>query len=387
MKICHVISSLEPRIGGPVSVVTGLAAAQAALNHEVWIVTNPGLSREGHLALRNAPGLDKVSIAFHIGTTLTARITRLRQSWATKRIVSGCDVVHLHGVWDAILWMAATVARRAGTIYAVTPHGMLDPWSLSQKRWKKKLALRLRFGRMLGDAAILHLLNIDEERHVKSLLPLARQMVVIPNGIPPADIARLPAHGAFYQSHPALNSKPFILFLGRLHHKKGLDHLINAFFLVSKKHADIDLVIAGPECGELNNIKKRIGELALTDRVHLVGPLYGQSKFAALTDATVFCLPSRQEGFSMSIIEALACRLPVVISPYCHFNEVAEAGAGEVVELDPKAIAGALSRLVSDASLRHQAGEAGRALVLDHFTWPEIAVQTIKAYALALARK
>lgn len=382
MKICHVVSYLDPRIGGPFSVVAGLAAAQVALDHEVWIMAKPGLGRYDHATLKTA-GLDKVNV-FYVNTSLRAPIALFRQTRSMERIIGGCDIVHLHGVWRVVLWMTATIARKTGTLYAVTPHGMLDPWSLSQKRWKKRLALWLGLRTMLRRAAFLHLLNRDEETNIQPLsLDCAR--VIIPNGISPDDIAQLPPSRTFYKAHPKLNSRPFILFLGRLHHKKGLDYLLDAFLLVAKTHANLDLVIAGPDGGELGNIRKQIEQLQLTDRVHLVGPLYGPDKFAAYMDATVFCLPSRQEGFSMSIIEAMACQVPVIISPHCHFNEIAQVGAGEIVELEAKAISGAICRLIDNKDLRKRFGEAGRSLVLNRYTWPMIVTKTIAAYTHALA--
>lgn len=365
--------------------VTGLAAAQAALDHEVWIITNSHLGWEDHIApwLHTVPGLDKVNVVSYVETSLAAPMAWLRQGWSMKQIVSTCDVVHLHGVWNAILWTAATIARRVGTPYTVTPHGLLDPWSLSQKRWKKELALSLGFRKMLAGAAFLHLLNQHELRLIEPL-SLRGDTVVIPNGIFPDEFAQLPPNGSFLESFPNLRGRRFILFLGRLHSGKGLDCLVDAFSILSREHVDLDLVIAGPDSGELHNVETQVRGLRLEDRVHTVGPLYGHNKLAALTDASVFCLPSGHECFSISIIEALACRLPVVISPQCHFNEVAEVGAGEIANVEPSEISTAISRLIEDENSRKRAGEAGRALVLAHFTWPKIAATTINAYAHAL---
>lgn len=386
MKICHVISSLDPASGGPVTVVIYLAAAQAALNHEVWIITNSRPDQKGHAALwpYRVPGWDKVNVVPCKEIGRATQILRLRHDGALKPVISACDIVHLHGVWDVILWEAATLARKSRTIYVVTPHGMLDPWSLEQKKWKKKLALSLGFGRMLKRAAFLHLLNAAERRLIEPL-SLPCETVIIPNGVCPDDIAQLPPKGSFRESHPELSARPFILFLGRLHYKKGLAYLIDAFSLVLDQRADVDLVIAGPDGGDQHKVQRRVQELQLARRVHFTGPLYGRDKFAALVDATALCLPSRQEGFSISIIEALACKLPVVISPHCHFDEVAEVGAGEIVELEPRAISTAISRLINDDGLRHRAGEAGHSLVVAHFTWPKIAVEMINAYEHALS--
>jgi glycosyltransferase involved in cell wall biosynthesis len=118
----------------------------------------------------------------------------------------------------------------------------------------------------------------------------------------------------------------------------------------------------------------------LLQRVHIVGSLFGADKYAAMVDAECFCLPSRQEGFSAAIIEALACGTPVVISEGCHFPEVAEAGAGAVVELDTATVAAAIDRVISDAELRRRQRIAARRLVQERYTWPAVAQQTVDLY-------
>jgi glycosyltransferase involved in cell wall biosynthesis len=111
-----------------------------------------------------------------------------------------------------------------------------------------------------------------------------------------------------------------------------------------------------------------------------VGPLYGQDKIGALVDAAVFCLSSRQEGFSMAITEALGCGLPAVVSAECHFPEVQSAGAGFVTPLEPAAIASAILRILRDPPLRAGMSAAARDLVLSSYTWPKIAQACVDAY-------
>jgi len=130
----------------------------------------------------------------------------------------------------------------------------------------------------------------------------------------------------------------------------------------------------------LEPFRQQVARLGLTTRVHIVGPLWGEDKLAAIVDADCFCLPSRQEGFSMAITEVMACGLPVVISEPCHFPEVREAGAGEVVPLDARAIADALERVLQDPQQRQRMGQAGRELVRSRYTWPHIAEQCVRAY-------
>jgi glycosyltransferase involved in cell wall biosynthesis len=375
-RILHVIRSLDPAAGGPPVVAAALARVQARRGDRPRIAAadpDParwagsfGLSVDTVVAVR-PPGL---------GETLTGRGPA---GAALTALVADADVVHLHGVWDPELLAAARVARTVGRPYLVAPHGMLDPWSLRQKRWKKRLALALGWRSMLDRAAALHLLNADE-RDLVAALRLAARGAVIPNGIDPDEFAAPPPVDMFRRRLPALGDRPYVLFLSRLHYKKGLDYLADAFARIAPA-TNVDLVVAGPDGGARAEFERRIATAGLADRVHLPGPVYGTEKVAALAGAACFCLPSRQEGFSMAILEALACGTPVVVSANCHFPEVAEAGAGEVVPLDAGAAAAALGRLLADAALRARMGRAGRALVADRFTWDRVADRCDDVYA------
>ena len=171
-----------------------------------------------------------------------------------------------------------------------------------------------------------------------------------------------------------------MLFLSRLHSKKGLDVLADAFTELSRRRMDVHLVVAGPDEGAEGDFVRRVTAAGVAPRVHVVGPLYGRDKLAALVDATCFCLPSRQEGFSVAITEALACGIPVVISESCHFPEVAAAQAGSVVPLEPTAVAGALEAILGEPELRTRMGQAGASLVRAHYTWDAIAAASLRAY-------
>jgi glycosyltransferase involved in cell wall biosynthesis len=256
---------------------------------------------------------------------------------------------------------------------------MLDPWSLAQKRWKKKLALALGYRAMLNRAAALHLLNADEQ-HLLAPLRLRSPGVVLPNGVFLEEIDPLPPPSAFAQSYPALADKPYVLFISRLHYKKGLDYLAEAFRLVAGRRPEARLVVAGPDDGARADFERRVSGPELAGRVLLVGPLYGAAKWAALAGAACFCLPSRQEGFSVAVLEAMACRTPAVVSEACHFPEVAEAGAGAVVPLDAERIADALDGFLGDPDARRRAGEAGRRLVETQSTWPAVAARSLELY-------
>ncbi|MBC7835498.1 MAG: glycosyltransferase, partial [Phycisphaerales bacterium] len=296
-----------------------------------------------------------------------------------RELLPRTDVVHLHGVWDRVLVAAAAAARRAGKPYVVMPHGMLDPWCLRQGRLKKRLAIAIVYHRMLARASFLHLLNADEQTGIAPLR-LRTPTEVIPNGLFIEEFQSPPPPGTFHAKFSRLAGRPYILFLSRLHYKKGLDYLVEAFAQVATKFPEVQLVVAGPDDGYRATLEGLIAQHALNDRAHVVGPLYGRDKLAALFDAAVFCLPSRQEGFSIAITEALAASCPVVISTECHFPEVAEVGAGRITSLDAPSVAAGLSEILSEPALAMAMGSAGRALVESRFTWGTVAHRVLTAY-------
>lgn len=380
MRILHVIVSLDPAMGGPPVVASRLAAAQARLGHDLRILCYACLGvADGSSLLRGVPGGERVRLVTLTQPGRIERVLGFKAQSAVQEAITQTDFLHLHGVWETLIRVAAYQAHRAGVPYALAPHGMLDPWSLSQRAWKKRLALALGYRRVLDRAAFLHVLNEDEKRLLEPL-GLRSPSRVIPNGIfleeLPDDLKR----GEFRLAHGISADARVVIFLGRLHFKKGLDHLAGAFELLASQLPTAHLVVAGPDGGAQESFVDQIRKAGLEHRVTLPGPLYGRAKYAALLDADCFCLPSRQEGFSMAILEAMACGLPVVITQACHFPEVAESGAGEIVTLDPEAVGHALLRVLCDSELRHIRGQAGRALVRQHYTWPHIASLSIEAY-------
>ena len=382
MKILHVIPSLNPATGGPPIVAASLAAAQAALGCQTGIIAYdfPHAADNVQTALRGIPNIKDVAIGYLPPLT---RYERLFAADAKRRavpLVEQADLIHLHGVWDPLIKVFAAVARKKSTPYVLTPHGMLDPWALSQKNAKKKLALMLGYRRMLNSTAFLHFLNADEQSLAEPLR-LRSPGKVIPNGIFPQEIDSLPNPGGFRRAYPAIGHRKYILFLSRLHHKKGLDYLADAFAIVAQRYPQAQLVVAGPDAGALADFERQVTQLNLADRIHIVGPLYGEQKLQAMVDCDCFCLPSRQEGFSLAITEAMACQVPVVISKACHFPEVEQARAGIITELDPKAIAAAIISIFSDSPTAQRMGWAGRDLVQNNFTWPTVAQRMIDAYA------
>lgn len=387
-RVVHAISTLDPAAGGPPVVAARLAAAQARLGCSVSILaySDAQTQAQAQALLDETPHGSQVRIEAVQAPSRFERLTGRRASSALARLVSngGVDVLHTHGMWEPMMPACAAVARRHGIPYVVTPHGMLDPYTLSVKRTKKRIALASTHRAFLRRAAFVHMLNADEASLAQPVLH-GTATRVIPNGIFIEELDRTPPVGTFRASRPPLDDRPYILFLSRLAHKKGLDYLADAFALLHSMMPEVDLVVAGPDDGQQADFERRIRDAGISERVHVVGPLYGADKLAALRDAAVFCLPSRQEGFSIAITEALAMGVPVVITRACHYPEVTEVGAGIETDLDARGVADALHRVLSDPASAERMGQAGARLVRERFTWPSVARRTLECYEEVLS--
>ncbi len=407
MNILHVISSLDRKAGGPPVALAGLAIAQAKCGSRVSVAAtfNPDSDRT------LADELQSAGVAVSLIGPAAGKFQKHPDIQPTLiRLIAAADVVHIHTLWEEIQHQAAAISLKLRKPYVFVPHGMLDPWSLAQSSVAKRAYLALRLRRDLNGAMFIHALNADEARLIEPLR-LRTKCAIIPNGFTPPEHSLPPPSGERagvrgetptdeplpsadtsghtaptvaqrfppHPSSPLRGEGPYILFLSRLHPKKGLDYLADAFAIVAAAHPNVRLIVAGPEDGAEKDFDARIAAAKLQDRVDRVGPLYGDEKLAAMSNASLFVLPSRQEGFSVAILEALACGTPVVISDQCHFPEVAEAGAGKVVSLDARAIADAMLQFLNDPAGRETASGNAKALAA-RYTWDRIAQKTLSLY-------
>lgn len=382
MKILHVIYSLDPRLGGPPMVVVRLAASQVANGHQVAIAY--GLDPDSPYSIEplidGVPYVDQVRFQSYAVPDNWKAL--LRRDWAQglSSVISQADVVHVHGLWRPLLAASIRGALTQHKPYVITPHGMLTPWSLAQKRWKKRLALWLGWKNWLEQATCIHTLS-DEEASLTSLAPLRINTATVPNGVFSEEFAELAARVQLDAAFPVLANRRYVLFLGRLHTSKGVDVLASAFASVAAGIGDVDLVIAGPDDGLLAQVREIVARLKLTQRVHILGAVFGAQKRALLAHALCLAQPSRQEGFSVTILEALACGTPVVISDQCRFPEVMTSAAGSIVPVEPEAIARQLIAVAQNNDLRRTAGANGRALVERKYTWLRIGAAVVALYA------
>ncbi len=387
MRILQVVDSLDPIYGGPPAVVLRLSAALAREGAQVTLYSQERSGRETDIAstLRGIPGIESVRRVSEVCDRRGARLTGRPARDFLRRSGSEFDVVHVHGLWRPGLAAILRESFMRSCPYVITPHGMLARWSLAQKPLRKKIALAATWRKLIRRASFVQALTQAEARDFAAL-GIECPVDIVPNGFFLEEMGELPAPGSFHSTHPELGGQPFILFLGRLHYVKRVDWLVRAFAKLAANDADVRLVLAGPDCGTRPDIEREAKFLGLDGRIHLVGPLYGQQKYAAFVDARCFCQPSVYETFSMSILEAMACGLPPVITRGCNFDEVETSGSGLVVESEAE-LADALGKLCSDADARATAAKKARDLVVAKYTWPVVARQMLARYQARLTSK
>jgi glycosyltransferase involved in cell wall biosynthesis len=346
----HLCNGLDPRRdGGMVPSILGMAGALAASGESVAIVS-PTPSR-----------LD--------GTPLPPPLPLHGPEADLEGAVRSAEVVHLHGLWQGHTRRGARAALRAGIPYLIAAHGMADPWALRQKRLKKSIYTFLVEGKNLRRASCLHALTRPEVDHFRALAPRT-PVCLVPNGVDLEPLENLPSRAELEREHPELAGKFVLLFLARLHVKKGLDLLAPALAEVARERPDLHLLLAGPDDGALGPFQQQIQALGIGHRVTYLGHVAGDRARRAWGAADAFVLPSRSEGFSMAVLEALACSLPALLTAACHFPEAAVEGAGLVVPPTVDGIALGLRGLLErSATERAAMGERGRTLVASRYTW------------------
>lgn len=328
IQLLRLIRSLNPSGGGPMEGVRQINPHLAALGVATTVASldppeSPWLKDQPFEAI----GLGPVATGYGYRRGLPSRIRALAQQH---------DAVIIHGTWQYHAFATWRALQGSGIPYFVYTHGMLDPWfkrTYPLKHLKKWAYWPWADYRVLRDAQAV-LFTTEEERLLARQsfwLYKANELVVgYGTSAPPADVEH--QRQAFLQRFPQLRGQRILLFLSRIHPKKGVDMLVEAFAAVSQADPRLQLVIAGPDqVGWQDALQQRATELGIAERITWPGMLSGELKWGAFRCAELFCLPSHQENFGIVVAEALACGLPVAIAePVNIAAEVKNAGAGLV---------------------------------------------------------
>jgi glycosyltransferase involved in cell wall biosynthesis len=330
MKLLHVISSVDPAGGGPIESIKQLGAVQVSEGHQVEIASldppnAPYLGRCPLPVYPFGPGL----LGYGFNTRLIPWLRANRSSY---------DVVVVNGIWQFHSFGTWSALRNSDTPYVLFTHGMLDPWfkkKYPMKHLKKWMYWPWAEYRVLRDASAV-IFTCEEERVLARfsfwLYRCNEQVINYGTGYP-TDDPKL-AVQEFFRCYPQLLGKKLVLFMGRIHPKKGCDLLIEAFAKSLAGHPDWHLVFAGPDqLGWQRKLDCRASQLGVADRITWTGMISGALKWGALRSAEVFALPSHQENFGIAVSEALAAGVPVLISNKVNiWREIESDGAGMIAE-------------------------------------------------------
>jgi len=294
----------------------------------------------------------------------------IRLRIALNSVIEAADVVHVHGLWLPHSLATRMAAAKFKKPLVSSVHGMLETWELKNKRLKKSIYSLFVERPSLAHSHCFRALSGQEAADYRRF-GLRSPIAVVPNGIGHLD--RIDP-GAFFRRFPQLSGKTIVLYLSRAHYKKGILNLLNAWPSVLRNHSEAHLVVAGPDCqGTVKRAEEIVTRYSLGHAVTFCGTLSGETKLAALSAARLFCLPSYSEGQSVAVLEALSIGLPVVITPACNVDGVAEGGAGIVTSNEPSKLAGALSEALSARPPDWQTmSESARRLARTRFSWSAI---------------
>lgn len=352
MKVLHLISGIGRELGGPSRSVQGLVAALERTGVETWLMSmTPG----------DRPWMDGVR-HFRAASRHGYFAAAQEASLALREIRP--DLVHLHGIWNLDLHAAARAARKLGVPYVIAPRGSLDAWSLRQKRLKKRLARFVYQDRDLHSAAALHATAAVEVEQFRALgfknpIFLSPNAVNVPPSLPP-----------FSQR---ADGRRRLLFLSRIHIKKGLLNLIEAWGRLRPEGWCVE-VVGFNEKGHWDDCLRRIRELGIEKDFLYTGPLADNDKWAAYRRADAFVLPTYTENFGIVIAEALYAGIPVLTTKGAPWEDLVTHDAGWWIEIGVEPLIDGLRAIfAADDATRRQMGERGHRLILERYSWAPIA--------------
>jgi glycosyltransferase involved in cell wall biosynthesis len=299
------------------------------------------------------------------------------------------DLLHTYGIWTYLSIATNRWAKSDHGVrlrpYVVSTQGMLDPWALRNSRWKKIIAGLAFERRHLENAACIHATNQAEVSAIRAF-GLKNPICVIPNGV------ELPTSKAAQRTPPwaanAVSGRKVLLYLGRLHPKKGLNILLRGWKTASRGGKEWVLMIAGwDQGGHREELEQLVRELEIADSVQFAGPLFGDAREAAYQNADAFVLPSLSEGQPLVVLEAWSRALPVLMTPECNLPEGFANRAAIRMNTTVEGAAEGLGKLFAlDKPALQEMGYRGRDLVIRNFSWSQIASRMFVVYNWLLGR-
>jgi glycosyltransferase involved in cell wall biosynthesis len=386
MRVLSISAVFPPAFcyGGVPHSVFGLVQGLISLGHDCLVVTT------------NANGTQNFPVNPQSIITYEDVPVRYTPRWHTnsffyapflgdclRQVAPDFDIALVFGGWGFINLAARIYLPKIGLPYILFPKGLFDPWAFHHKHLKKLLYWHLVERWNYAQAAGISALTESEAAAARQCFPQV-PVKVIPNAVNLDQFYPAPDREEFNRFFPSLADQPYILFLSRLHPKKGLDVLFPAFRQLLEKCRPGEgpqpyLVVAGEgEDKYRDQLSRMVQNLNLEERLLFTGLVTGPAKLALLHHCAFMVLPSRGEGLPMAVLEALACGKPVILTPECYLPEVARSEAGLEVGLDMERWVEAMAELWHSPERRRHMGEKALGLIQEKFTWKKVAEETVQ---------
>jgi len=379
MKILQVVPSYSPSWGGPSKVVHDLTKQLSSRGLDVDILTT---CSDGELLYPVQNGVNLIAFKRNYLSKLWTGF-----SWEIygflRESIKEYDLIHIHELWHYPHLMSSRFALNNNIPYLIAVHGELEDWCLGHKRFKKQLYSLSIQKNLLRKARNIHALTSNEKLSInKYLNNELEDIITIPNGINLVEFSSLPHRGGFKRQYAQLIDGNYILFMGRINIKKGLDILIEAFKCLANEYKELYLVIAGPDNeGYAQELRELLKYTKLANKTIFTGMLTGEDKLQAFVDAELLVLPSYSEGFPIVLIEAMACGVPVVMSNKAGISREVELNkAGVIVETNPESLYKGIKNLLDHEELRKKVAENGKRFVKNNYDIEKITDKLIEVY-------
>jgi glycosyltransferase involved in cell wall biosynthesis len=358
ISIVHFLRRIRLEEGGVVQAVVDLCQAFSARGHQVTLVTCDA-SDVPQAWKENNDGEPRVVEIEE--SALTTRLISKRGLKVFRELLAGVDLVHLHTPWELGNLQIMPLLRARKIPYIVTVHGMLDDWSMQQKTLKKRTFLKL-FGRKLFKyATTVHLTAKGECEQASRWVPIEDRWAIQCYALDLTSYDPLPGPNPALKAFPQIRpEKKKILFLSRLHPKKGIEFLLQAGAILRDRGVPVQLLIAGPGDEHYTKKLKRLtSRLGMEDHTEFLGMVRGIEKRSLFQLSDVFALPTYQENFGLVIAEAMACGTPVVTTRGTDiWREIMEAGA-RIADMNPESLASELHEFLKDGQACEAVGQQG----------------------------
>ena len=378
MRILHVYRSLSTKLGGPAILIPSLCRGLSRQGCQTTILT----CNAGEQDRPAKSGQTKIVVAHFTNSEILSSMVGVYQE--LRSLVNSADIVHFHGLWWPINWVVERWARKHSKAMLLSAHSCFQQWELNQslpKQTKRLVAWQLYGRRLSKECRAIHATASNEREAIRAT-GLGSDVAMIPIGIDISEFTDLPSKQIFDKYFPMLSKYRILLFMSRIHPKKGLVILAHAWGKLALQFPDWHLLVVGPDySNHRSEVEAILKSYNIKDSYTFAGHLTGEARLAVYNAADLFVLPTYSENFGIVIGEALAAKVPVITTTETPWEDIERHKCGWIIRPRQsdliETLAGALSL---DKSVLEEMGERGHEFVKNNYSWETVALKMKRLY-------